>query len=252
VRGAARVYVGSVLLVVVSVRPMIILFCGDPHGSFDQILRAVAAEPPAAVVLLGDHNLERPLEQAIGPLLEARIPVWWIPGNHDGDRPHWYANLFDSALGDRNLNGRVCEMAGLQLAGLGGVFRGRIWHPREGSGIPRFRSRAEYLDRLPPVHRWRDGLPLNQRVSIWWEDVERLSSQRADLLVCHEAPSTHRHGFAVLDELAHAMGARLIVHGHQHIRYDAELPSGVHVVGVGQAGLWRLRVADLGNGRGNR
>jgi hypothetical protein len=36
------------------------------------------------------------------------------------------------------------------------------------------------------------------------------------------------------------MGARLIVHGHHHIGYQAMLPGAVRVVGIGRAGLWRL------------
>jgi hypothetical protein len=44
----------------------------------------------------------------------------------------------------------------------------------------------------------------------------------------------------VLDELARAMGARLIVHGHHHIGYQAMLPGSLRVVGIGRAGLWRL------------
>jgi hypothetical protein len=36
------------------------------------------------------------------------------------------------------------------------------------------------------------------------------------------------------------MGVRLIVHGHHHIGYQAMLPGGLRVVGIGRAGLWRL------------
>ncbi|WP_037452149.1 metallophosphoesterase family protein [Skermanella stibiiresistens] len=225
---------------------MTILFCGDPHGSYSQIIRAVAAKRPAAVVIVGDHDLEQPLDEVLAPVLDAGVRVWWIPGNHDGDRVHWYCNLFDSGLGDANLHGRVAEVApGLRIAGLGGVFRGRIWHPSEGDGAPRFPDRESYLDALPPGHRWRGGLPLAQRVSIWWEDYQKLRAERADVLVCHEAPSSHRHGFGVLDDLARSMGARLIVHGHHHIGYQAMLPAGLRVIGIGRAGLWRLAVPPV-------
>jgi predicted phosphodiesterase len=218
-----------------------VLFCGDPHGSYSQIVRAVAANVPLAVVIVGDHDLEQPLEEVLSSVIAMGVSVWWIPGNHDGDRAHWYANLFDSQLADHNLHGHVAEVVpGLRVAGFGGVFRGRIWHPSEGDGHPRFPSRDSYLNSLPPGHRWRGGLPLAQRVSIWWEDYQYLRTQKADVLVCHEAPSSHRHGFGVLDELARAMGARLIVHGHHHVGYQATLPGGLRVVGIGRAGLWRL------------
>jgi len=57
--------------------------------------------------------------------------------------------------------------------------------------------------------------------AIWPEDIETLASQKADILVTHEAPSSHPSGSAVIDELARAMGARLIVHGHHHVTSHA-------------------------------
>jgi hypothetical protein len=35
----------------------------------------------------------------------------------------------------------VVEIAGLRVAGLGGVFRGRIWHPEDAGLQPRWRTR---------------------------------------------------------------------------------------------------------------
>ena len=49
---------------------MTILFCGDPHGSFSQIIRAVAAKAPSAVVIVGDHDLEQPLEQVLAAVID--------------------------------------------------------------------------------------------------------------------------------------------------------------------------------------
>ena len=68
-----------------------------------------------------------------------------------------------------------------------------------------------------------------------------LWDQRADILVTHEAPTSlirdgRQLGFEVLDDLAAAMGARL-VHGHHHHDYDSVLPNGVLVGGVGIAGV---------------
>jgi len=56
--------------------------------------------------------------------------------------------------------------------------------------------------------------------------------------VTHEAPSSHPHGFEVIDRLAENAGARLIVHGHQHQSYAATLPGGVRVRGLGLAEPW--------------
>ncbi|GCL66129.1 hypothetical protein AQPW35_52100 [Rubrivivax pictus] len=49
------------------------------------------------------------------------------------------------------------------------------------------------------------------------------------MLVTHEAPSWHDHGFAALDSLAVRMGVRWLVHGHHHTDIDY------------QAGYQRLR-----------
>jgi len=56
--------------------------------------------------------------------------------------------------------------------------------------------------------------------------------------VTHEAPSCHRHGYAVIDDLAAAGGAKLIVHGHHHDSYTATLPNGIPVRGLGLAEPW--------------
>ncbi len=74
--------------------------------------------------------------------------------------------------------------------------------------------------------------------AIWPEDYDRLASQRADILVTHEAPSSHPAGNAALDALARAMGARLIVHGHHHVCYRAVAPDGLRALGV--AAAWGL------------
>jgi hypothetical protein len=58
--------------------------------------------------------------------------------------------------------------------------------------------------------------------------------------VSHEAPSSHPHGFAVIDSLAESCGAWLIVHGHHHHSYEATLPNGIRVRGLGLAEPWRL------------
>jgi len=71
--------------------------------------------------------------------------------------------------------------------------------------------------------------------AIWPEDVDRLSATRADVLVAHEAPSSHPTGKAVIDGLARRMGARLVVHGHHHVNYRARARDGLEVLGVASA-----------------
>jgi hypothetical protein len=63
------------------------------------------------------------------------------------------------------------------------------------------------------------------------------------VLVTHEAPSCHRHGFAAIDRLAEVAAARLIVHGHHHESYAAKLPGGIDVRGLGFAEPWVLEMA---------
>ena len=52
--------------------------------------------------------------------------------------------------------------------------------------------------------------------AIYPEDVESLSKLRADILVTHEAPSCHPHGFALIDEFARSLQVARTFHGHQH------------------------------------
>ncbi len=105
-----------------------IYLCGDTHGSFDHIIDVVGQDRPAAVVFLGDLQAQRPLEIELATILD-KTEVWFIHGNHDTDSEADYDNLFGSALADRNLHGRVVEIDGLRIAGLGGIFRGQVWAP---------------------------------------------------------------------------------------------------------------------------
>lgn len=211
------------------------LYCGDPHGHWAQIHDAVARCRPEAVVLLGDYDLDRPLEDAMAPVLAAGVEVHWIAGNHEGDSDAWHDHAFNSALVGRDLNARVVEIGGQRVAGLGGVFRYKIWHPDRA---PVWSTRAAFLDALPDRERWRGGLPRRHRVTVWHEDYARLADLRADVLACHEAPPTVRRrgrplGWAAIARLAEAMGVAAVFHGHYHAHYTARLPSGVTVHGVG-------------------
>lgn len=173
---------------------MLILFCGDPHGHFGHIIEAVQEHQPAAVILLGDLQAQRPLEVELALILD-KTEVWFIHGNHDTDSEADHDNLFGSKLANRNLHGRVVEIAGQRIAGLGGV--------------------------IFPV------------------DYERLQKQRADILVTHEAPSSHPHGFAI-DELASRMGVSKAIHGHHNdqLDYSAERTRlGFNAFGVGFRGI---------------
>lgn len=223
-----------------------IAIIGDPHGDYSCLRRLLEAGAPSAAVFLGDMDLEVPFDDEVRPLTKAGTAVRYIHGNHDTDREEWHDNLFCTPLGvSGNLTGRVEEIAGLRVAGLGGVFREKIWHPKNGEGIPRFRTRQEFID-ANRRSLWREGLPRGQRSSIFPEDVEALADETADVLVTHEAPSCHRYGFAEIDLVAEVLGVRLVVHGHHHESYEAKLPSGIRVVGLAKGEILRLSPETLG------
>ncbi len=93
-----------------------------------------------------------------------------------------------------------------------------------------------------PALRFRGGSALRHWTSIFSEDMRALARLHADVLVTHEAPSTRRYGFEVLDDLARDMGVRLVVHGHHHEPcYGAELFGGIHVVGLGKGEMMEWR-----------
>lgn len=215
-----------------------LLFAGDPHRNFAPILRACEALPPGTLVLLGDCECDAPLPRLLRPALDAGWIVYWILGNRDTDTAAVYDNLV-TAHPDGNIGTRVVEAAGLRIAGLPGVFKPRVWHPVE-QPRPQFRSRAEFLAALPPAEHWRGGLPLWHRDTIFPDDFDRLRAHRFDVLVTHEAPSAHRHGFAEIDALAQHAGATLIVHGHHHQSYDSVVPNGIRVRGLGLSEPWLL------------
>jgi predicted phosphodiesterase len=211
-----------------------IFFCGDPHGDFTPTIRAVETYSPQAVVFLGDLDLEKPLDRELSGILR-KTEVWFIPGNHEGDCDRWYDNLFSSGLSDRNLHGRVVEIDGKRVAGLGGVFRQHIWMP---PGEPKFRSQKDLLSIYKKKDRWRDGIPRKHHFSIFWQDYKTLWDKRADILVTHEAPSCHRYGFKELDDLARALGVNTVLHGHHHEHYSRTICGGsIKVHGVGKAGV---------------
>jgi predicted phosphodiesterase len=213
-----------------------IFFCGDVHGDFEFVINTVRSRSPSAIVFLGDLQAKQPLGDELQAVLDL-TDVWWIHGNHDTDSDTDYDNLFESTLADRNLHGRVVEIAGYRVAGLGGVFRGQVWMP---PSQPKFQSSAEYVAKCGKGNLWRGGLPRKHRSSIFPEDYLRLSDEHADILVTHEAPSAHPHGFDVIDNLAHALGVHAAFHGHHHDQRDYSAhraQAGFVAYGVGLCGI---------------
>jgi len=212
-----------------------ILFAGDPHGNFKPLIESVHKYRPEAVVLLGDYDLDEPLEKYLTEIVDL-TEVWWIAGNHDFETPVKHNNLFNSAFSDRNLHLKVTEIAGLKVAGLSGVFLGRVWYPPQA---PKWLGKQHFLLNQP-LSVQQSELSLKYKSAIWHDEFEEFKLQKADILVSHEAPGSHRHGFRVIGELAAAMGVKHIFHGHLHEHYAGFIKNNIKVFGVANTA-----VADL-------
>lgn len=224
---------------------MSLIFIGDIHQNWHHVEAGLSALStlPRAAVLLGDVECTLPLDKVAAPLLDRGIAVYWIHGNHeyDGGTEMW-ENL---VARDRNpltapgaLHARVIEIEGLRVAGLGGTFVPHVW---SGHAPPRLHRRDQLAADLPisrpdlTPERAAAAAHIIGATAIWPEDIDTLSTQKADVLVTHEAPSSHPDGIGVLDRLARAMGAKLVVHGHHHITSDARTADGLRVLSVGDA-----------------
>ena len=242
---------------------------GDVHSHFDHIAQAIDAAKvkPAAVIFLGDIEAPIPFEHCIEGILKRGVDVKWIRGNHDTDSNENWNNLQESM--HRNIDGKVIMIDGVRVAGLGSIFRGEVWHPNIDGGKPTHATYQEYekfirsnanlkrrltkkdlaqLQAVPPESRqWnsavldqsRVGKLLKHHSTIFPADYERLADMRADILVTHEAPSCHPHGFKEIDLLAQVMGAT-VFHGHHHdaLDYSRQFDAiGLRAYGVGFCGI---------------
>ena len=208
--------------------PPSILFFGDPHGDFEPVLEAVERMRPEAIILLGDLQAQRPLHMELAAI-RSKTDIWFIHGNHDTDSDQDFDNLFHSALGERNLDGRMQVISGSRVAGLGGVFRDKVWNPAvplEQAAFASAQKMAAYSRRgrsgteVDLRSTWRGGMLRKHYSSIFPDVYKALCQLRADILVTHEAPSAHAYGFRAIDDLAVHLDAKLVVHGHHHESID--------------------------------
>lgn len=246
----------------------LIWMLGDNHGNFDHVLETIdrTGETPAAVIFLGDLECQTPFSDCICDLENHGIPAYFIPGNHDTDSAANYRNLWgDDLFAERNLHGRVVEIAGCKVAGLGGIFRGQIWHP-DSDDVPETRNWNEYQaqqnakrpTRLrieqPTIEQIsKDGLLRKHSSTIFYDEWLTLYGQQADILVTHEAPDCHPHGFKAITGLAQSMHVKWAFHGHHHdsLNYCAHTERlGFEACGVGFMGIsdqygGRMRVGEF-------
>lgn len=205
-----------------------IWLCGDPHGQYDHVLKAIDSTPesgrPAAVIFLGDLDPEESLSRIFKPFIDAGIEPWFIHGNHEASRVDSWANTI--VCWQCNLHGRVETIAGVRIGGLGGTFRAEIWypdHPERCDPAPKHLTYDDYIAWLTEKQptRLRNDVKLSNRArqysaAIFPDVVDQLSRQQADVLVTHEGPSCHPFGFETIDRLAQAMGVKKLFHGHHH------------------------------------
>lgn len=228
-----------------------LLICGDSHGCFSHINDAAKKYRPSAVISVGDitdtlpHGVNEPVYIFLAPALDLGIQFYWIPGNHDTDSASQHDSLFP-ACPNTNLHGKVMtlhdpDLGEVRVAGLGGIFRGQIWRPPEPL---HYASAEDFVRRMGKDNTWRGGLPLKHRTSIFPDVYKKLSEQEADLLVTHEAPSYHPHGFPEIELLASAMNVKVAFHGHQHDALDYSRfasKDGFRAYGVGLCGIVAVR-----------
>lgn len=191
-----------------------ILFAGDPHGSYTHLVPFVKEHSDVALVILGDLQLTTTEEL---DKLAQYCDIWFIHGNHDSKTVAAYEAIWGSEWKLRNLHTKVQTIQGVKIAGLGGVFRGHIWMPPHR---PMFLDPIHCCQYTPQEKLWRGGLPLRHRTSIFPSDFEQLESQKADVLITHEAPRPHPQGFGVINQLAQKMGVKKIFHGHHHDNFN--------------------------------
>lgn len=217
-----------------------VLYCGDPHGRFRHIIEVAWQTRASAVVLLGDLEPERTLHEELAALVERGTVLHFIHGNHDADSDLLAERVWGSTLADRNVHGQVVTLLdGTRLAGLGGVFRAAVFDAGS-TAPPVYRTRADHARATPAQSRWKGSPPRRHLGTIYPEDIDRLCELKADVLVCHEAPGYHPHGFPLLDTLAQMMGVKVLVHGHHHDRLDSTAHwegQGFRSFGVGLRGI---------------
>ena len=194
-----------------------IWFLGDVHGHFKHIAETLMAanEKPRWLVFLGDIDIDHLSFREVLAPVRRHFPdtkVAFIHGNHDADTYEHWEMLHD--CGDAvALHGKVLDLEGVRVAGLGGNFMGRVWRPPAEMFFAN-----KKLAMNSGSFRWRDGQRPNPSLNsaIYPDDFSSLSKLRADILVTHEAPSCHPFGFEKLDELARSMRVVRSFHGHLH------------------------------------
>jgi predicted phosphodiesterase len=165
---------------------------------------------PDVIVSCGDL----PSEYLENLVTRAAVPLVYVPGNHDlspspaeqpaggWPRPLRADDRLPGPQGCESADGRVIEVAGIRIAGLGGSIRYRPGPNQYTQGEMRWRAL-----RLEARARMRRAV----------------GRGGVDVLVTHAPPlgvgdaGDHAHqGFAAFHRLVGELRPRLLVHGHVH------------------------------------
>jgi Icc-related predicted phosphoesterase len=223
-----------------------ILVAGDVHANFNQLgrLTAVAqAQGISVIAQVGDFGYwphiaadNRSLRRHNARLAQAGITLVFIDGNHENfealfqDRPTVPGTPFKVI--DTNIlyapRGSSWSWDGVRFLALGGAH---------SADIPYRRAAERKRRKSAQKSRW-----------FWWaeetltdEDVERAhTAGRADVLLCHDAPSSSnlkvhvtdvRDGYkedpdtwdnrARVQRVLESARPKLVLHGHYHTRYSS-------------------------------
>ena len=91
-----------------------ILFAGDPHGSYEHLYPFVQENDNVALIILGDLQLSSPDEL---DRLAQHCDIWFIHGNHDSKTVAAFDSIWGTHWKSRNLHNRVVEIQGQRIAG---------------------------------------------------------------------------------------------------------------------------------------
>jgi hypothetical protein len=149
------------------------------------------------------------------------VPLVFVPGNHDPDLSGYSSSRGGLTLraglparapwpdGAVNADGRIVEVAGLRLAGLGGCRR-------YGSGPNQYSDRQQA------------GRARSLRRRAWWQ--RRRGGRPVDVLLTHAPPrgvgdgaDPPHHGFTALHGLVAGLQPGILLHGHV-LPHDAASP----------------------------
>jgi hypothetical protein len=172
---------------------------------------ALAQLRPDLVLSAGDLPFDY-LEYLVTVL---NVPLLYVPGNHDPDLRErreelaWPPSIQPKDSGDpvgplgcTNVDGRIEDVAGIRVAGLGGSLR-----YREG---PNQYTQREMRRRARRLRRQATAWGLRGR-----RGVDVLLTHAPPFGVGDEDDPAHR-GFEALPELVERLSPKLLVHGHIH------------------------------------